>query len=254
MRKRKAARGRATSCKGSEKTARHEMERRGARLDVGGAWNTTGWGGKYSRIDQYLKTECILTVLDRRRWSFCLVSDLKFEENGVNRYTVNNTTWTMVIQGSVGVILDFELTEQWRESGANVSTAKMAGERSTRCMAVQITANGGEDGLNLVSVYAPTSTDHANDPKRRDFYLEVESVLRRIPRANQTLLRGDWNAEAGAGMRDGWEGTMGTIPFPRPLVAFFVPCCASVVLLSCFPALGPGLRVWYNTALVPLTP
>ena len=51
---------------------REMMERAGKKTKLrvtrirGGTWNTRGWGAKYARIDQYMKTECLLTLLDAR--------------------------------------------------------------------------------------------------------------------------------------------------------------------------------------------
>ncbi|XP_014770573.1 craniofacial development protein 2 [Octopus bimaculoides] len=61
--------------------------------------------------------------------------------------------------------------------------------------------NTNEDPVNLVSVYAPTLS--ATSDTKDEFYENFASTARNIPRAEQLLLLGDFNARVGAD-NDSW--------------------------------------------------
>ena len=70
---------------------------------TGGTWNTRGWGAKYARIDQHMKSECIFALMAARKWEFALLTDIRFESNGVREYDTTRGKWIVVVQGKVGV-------------------------------------------------------------------------------------------------------------------------------------------------------
>ena len=73
-------------------------------------------------------------MLGVRGWSFCMLTDLKFEENGVREYSTDKKKWTVIIQGRVGIAIDAEWTNSWREGGAKVYHPGRATAKNTRLL------------------------------------------------------------------------------------------------------------------------
>ena len=156
---------RKRTTKGGRREKRKEWKRRAlAKLEIlkkhrerrvgpykkavkGGTWNTRGWGGRYARIDPYLKAECLFRLANIRGWQFCLFTDLKYPENGVREYTTGGGKWTMVVQGKVGIALIQKWTDWWRESGAKTWYPGTAGNRENRELAIQLNRKGWRKGL-----------------------------------------------------------------------------------------------------------
>ena len=79
---------------------------------TGGAWNTRGWGAKHARIDQYMKSECIFALMAARKSEFEILTDIRFESNGVREYDTTRGKWIVIVQGKVGVALGPGMTEK----------------------------------------------------------------------------------------------------------------------------------------------
>ena len=90
-----------------------------ARTTKRGTWNVRRLGAISGPINQFLKTKCILRMCECRKWSFCILTDLTFEQNSVREFDTEKGKWTMIIQGKVGSVVDEESAGRWRVAGAN---------------------------------------------------------------------------------------------------------------------------------------
>ena len=138
-----------------------------------GTWNLRGLGGRFRRSDPALKIECVLKVLESRRWKACLLSDLCYPTNGVREYFSNGRKWVIVNKGKVGVALNEEFAAQWRESGAIQFSIGGAERKTDRTLALYIAGKGWRKGWYLVAAYAPTSA-HTQTKERQRFYDDLE--------------------------------------------------------------------------------
>ena len=70
----------------------------------GGPGTFAGWRRQHVR-----------SSVESRGWSFYLLSDLKYPQNGVCGYETDRQTWTLVIQGKLGIMLINLLVRYGRE-------------------------------------------------------------------------------------------------------------------------------------------
>ena len=49
------------------------------------------------------KLECVVQLWEKKQWGSVLLSDVKFEEDGVKHMT--NTSWIIIIAGKVAIAL-----------------------------------------------------------------------------------------------------------------------------------------------------
>ena len=136
----------------------------------GGTWNTRGWGGALRHSDPYMKTQCLLRLVEKRKWKFCLFTDTRFEENGVREYRQGGRKWTVITQGKVAIAIDEEWAKWWRDSGAKVFTTGTPENKDNRVMGIQVNRRGWRRGIFLVAGYAPTSTTEVIIKKEREKY------------------------------------------------------------------------------------
>ena len=115
---------------------RRKNRKRGVTRIKVGTWNVRGFGGRFARIDQALKAECIFSLMESRGWEVGMLSDLSFEMNGVREFRTSRQTWTLIIQGKVGIALNREWASDWREAGAKVWCLGEPENTETRVMAV----------------------------------------------------------------------------------------------------------------------
>ena len=87
------------------------------------------------------KIMCILGLCQARQWSFCLLQDLVFPENGVREYRTEAETWTLIIQSKVGVLLNSHMTEMWRRTGAEILVVGRKEARDARNVMVVVDAH-----------------------------------------------------------------------------------------------------------------
>ena len=73
-----------------------------------------------------------------------LLSDLKFGVTGVREYVVGGVTWTLVVQGKVGIALNEEWANKWRRGGAKVFHGGRADCVKNRVCAAEIPRKGEE--------------------------------------------------------------------------------------------------------------
>ena len=76
------------------------------RMIKGGTWNVRSLGAVYGPINQFLKMQCVIRMCERRRWSSCVLTDITFDQNGARGYESDGGTWTLVIHGKVGFMLN----------------------------------------------------------------------------------------------------------------------------------------------------
>jgi len=151
--KRRRQRSMACAKAAQAQRTQSKKERKNKQVIRGGTWNTRGWGGRFARLDQAMKTECLLALASARKWCFCIFSDVRFSENGVREYNTKSGKWTVIIQGRVAIGLNAKWSKTWREGGAKV--VHPGRTASTRCMAVEIAGEGWVRGWYLTAVYAP---------------------------------------------------------------------------------------------------
>ena len=75
--------------------------------------------------------------------------------------------WIVVVQGKVGVALGPGMTEKWRQAGAKIHFPGKDEDPNNRIVAVEIDSKDREEGLFLVSAYAPVSTKSAEKEHER---------------------------------------------------------------------------------------
>ena len=138
-----------------------------------GTWNTRGLGAPASELDHALKIECILGLIERRRWKAALLSDLKFEEEGVREYQTKEQTW-IIIRGRVGIALNKEWAERWRRGGAEVTSIVKG--KVNRSMAITIPREKNRKGIYLVCTYAPVFKG-TNRKEREEYWEDLRAVL-----------------------------------------------------------------------------
>jgi hypothetical protein len=166
----------------------------------GGTWNTRLMGSPNGRLDPFLKMECFLALFESRGWSFALLSDMKFPQNGVRQYETEKQTmsWTLIVQGKVAIMLNQGLAELWRKSGAILECVGRTDISTTRAMAITIKQKGWQRGLRLISVYAPTSA-HSTMKEREKYNKHVHMLLEKSAAEDILVVGGDMNAQVGAG-------------------------------------------------------
>ena len=174
----------------------------------GGTWNTRGWGGKYARVDPFLKVECLLAMIDARDWAFCLFTDVKSSVNGVREYKTRKNAYTVIIQGKVAMALREDWASKWRQGGARPHFPGQARSGSTRCMAIEVAGAGHRRGWFLVAVYAPVSGNKTTAMRER-LYKDLSALLRKKTCKLRLVIGGDFNAEFGAQKDEEWESVMG---------------------------------------------
>ena len=76
-----------------------------------------------------------------------MLTDMNFRDNGVREYTTATTTWTMIVQGRVGFLLDEKLAAEWRVGGANIEMVGMNQSKETRSAVINLGGSGGERGI-----------------------------------------------------------------------------------------------------------
>ena len=62
--------------------------------------------------------------------------------------------------------------------------------------------------LTAYSKYTPPSNDCC-DEIIEDFYDDLEKLLKTVPRKDNLIVQGDWNAKIGNDAFDAWRGTIG---------------------------------------------
>ena len=138
-----------------------------------------------------------------------MLTDLVHRTNGVREFETAKGRWTMIIQGTVGILLDEGLTARWRTGGAEVVMVGRSDARTNRCVMVKLCGKGKGRGLNLIAAYAPTSDYHKTD-EREKFRSDLTKVLELAPGGNYCIVGGDFNAEVGPETRQGPQGRIGS--------------------------------------------
>ena len=186
LKQRKVARTRAI-LRTARNQQRHHRQR--CRKFKMATWNTRGLGAPTGNINQELKIKCFLKHMVDHDWTCAVLTDLKFRENGVRRYTHNGQTWFLVIHEKVGFLMDAWCREWWLEGGSVIY------HKGTRAVALSLPRRGWRRGLYILGVYAPTSDSGIGE--RRLLRQEIEILRQMAPATSLHILAGDFNAEFG---------------------------------------------------------
>ena len=120
-----------------------------------------------------------------------LLSDVKFEEDGVKKIT--NTSWIIIIAGKVAIALSKPFAEAWRKHGCR----KVIGE-GKRVLGIDIMRDQGwKRGYSLIAVYAPQNVTNTRAEKEQ-MYDDLQEAKQKSPSRNIVLIGGDFNAQIGA--------------------------------------------------------
>ena len=76
---------------------------------------------------------------------------------------------------------------------------------SSRLICIRIAA--APLNITVIQVYAPTGTH--SDEEIEDFYQELNTLLKQIPKKDIKIVQGDWNAKVGTDAYTEWAGNVG---------------------------------------------
>ena len=148
------------------------------------------WGATQVPYDPWTKTQCLLGLAGKRGWDAVLLSDVKFESDGVKTVQLDNEhTWTIIVSGRVAVALTGSLAEAWLVNGVSYSPKRREG----RALLLRIPGQGHHAGLALIAVCAPT-TD-APIRRKRDFWDQVRTAKRGAHARDVLVIGGEFNAD-----------------------------------------------------------
>ena len=77
-------------------------------------------------------------MIEKRGWEVAMLTDLNFGVNGARDYRTVRQTWTVIVQGLVGIALNEQWADKWRKSGAKVIYHGLAESGTTRSVAIEI--------------------------------------------------------------------------------------------------------------------
>ena len=60
--------------------------------------------------------------------------------------------------------------------------------------------------ITVIQVYAPTSDNE--DEKVEQFYMQLDSIIAKIPKKDTLVVQGNWNAKVGPDAYQHWAGTV----------------------------------------------
>ena len=72
---------------------------------------------------------------------------------------------------------------------------------------IMIRVSGRPVNITVIQVYAPT-TDY-EDQEVEEFYEEIETTIKKVPKKDFLIVQGDWNAKVGPDAYEQWAGTAG---------------------------------------------
>ena len=181
-------------------------------------WNTRGWGARFSEIDQAIKSRCILQFMQHRGVGLAILTDLKFREVGVRTYKTEAQTWTLVVAGAVGFLLNERWAAWWEAGGSKFGMASAQGNEKIRAASITFPRQGWRRGMHVVGVYAPTSA--ARKRQRDECMRQVQQMLEEAPAATSLrVLAGDFNAELGLAGDGAWSDVLGPHGYVKRSVA-----------------------------------
>ena len=120
---------------------------------VVGTWNTRGLAAPKGK-DPEGKFRALVSLMLERGWNAALLTDVRFETDGVSQATVRDCTWLVVHYGKVAVALDPWLAARWRAAGSPSKRVR-GWPDGERCFGIRILRDGSRPGLWLAPVYAP---------------------------------------------------------------------------------------------------
>lgn len=186
IKQRKAARTRAILRTAHNKQRHHRQRCRKLKMAT---WNTRGLGAPTGLINQELKIRCFLQHMVDHDWTCAVLTDLKFRDNGVRKYTHNGQMCFLVIHHKVVFLMDGWCHQWWVEGGS------VTYHKGTRAVALALPGRGWRRGLYIIGLYAPTSDSGVGE--RRLLRQEVEILRQMAPATSLHILAGDFNAEFG---------------------------------------------------------
>ena len=160
-----------------------------------GTWNTRGLGAPTGK-DPEGKIRALFSLMLERKWNAALLTDVRFNREGVSQVTVKGANWLIVHYGKVAVALDEWLACRWRRGGAVLTRVK-GWPDGERCFGLRISGEGWRPGLLLAPVYAPVSSRTPLE-QRDKFRDRVSAVIDAATYNCRLILGGDFNGEVGA--------------------------------------------------------
>ena len=80
-------------------------------------WNTRGLGARQGAHAPELKVKCFIHHMIRQNWGGLVLMDVKGETE-TREFKVAGRTWTLIIRGRVGFLLEDVWTEWWKAGGS----------------------------------------------------------------------------------------------------------------------------------------
>ena len=114
LRQANAKRQREKEAQRQRDAEKRKHKREGIRF---GTWNTRRVGSDSLNFDPFMKTKCLFTLFEKRKWQAALLTDVDFFGDSFRQYDTGNQQWIMIVRGKVAIAITGDLIARWRRGG-----------------------------------------------------------------------------------------------------------------------------------------